>query len=96
MAIVLGVGGTCFKAKDPEKPGNWYSRWLGIKVEPGAGTNFRPQDMPAQRVTVRSPFPADTTYFAPAAQNFMINLVVDNLEEGLQQVYGRQVTLPTR
>jgi predicted enzyme related to lactoylglutathione lyase len=86
MGKVLGVGGIFFKSADPEKLGNWYKRWLGVKAEPGAGANFGPQDMPPNSVTVWSPFAADTTYFAPSTRDFMINLVVDNLEEALQQV----------
>ena len=33
-----------------------------------------------------SAFPKSTTYFDPSAKEFMMNLMVDNLEEALTQV----------
>jgi predicted enzyme related to lactoylglutathione lyase len=86
MAKVLGVGGVFFKSPDPSKLNEWYARWLGLDVEPGSGASFRPETMPVNGLTVWSVFDAKTTYFAPAAKEFMVNLVVDDLEEALAQV----------
>lgn len=89
MAKVLGVGGIFFKSPDPQKLCQWYSQWLGLKVESESGFSFvpfSPQSMPKNGYTVWSAFASDTTYFSPSDNQFMFNLVVDNLEEALKQV----------
>ena len=81
MAKVLGVGGVFFKSADPAALRAWYGRVLGLEIgewgafftavaaaeQPGAGT-------------VYSPFSATTDYFAPSTHDFMINLMVDDLD----------------
>jgi predicted enzyme related to lactoylglutathione lyase len=51
-------------------------------MEDWGGVFFTPEAMAAQpgTGTVFSPFPSDTTYFAPSTKDFMINLAVDDLE----------------
>jgi predicted enzyme related to lactoylglutathione lyase len=41
--------------------------------------------------TVWSPFKADTTYFAPSPKDFMINLIVDDLDAVLARCKGEGV-----
>jgi len=87
MAKALGVGGVFFKSKDPKGLASWYGKWLGFDLsEMPNATTFRPADMPAHGLTVWSAFGADTTYFDPAKREFMINLVVDDLDGALAQV----------
>ncbi len=86
MAKVLGVGGIFFKSADPAKLYAWYEKWLGIKASLEGGMFFTPDGMPANAGTVWSAFDAGTDYFAPSDQEFMFNLVVDNLDEALSQV----------
>lgn len=87
MAKALGVGGIFFKAKDPGKLGAWYQQHLGIPVDPSyGGTAFKPESMHKDGCTVWAPFKQSTDYFEPSDQSYMINLVVDNLEEALAQV----------
>ncbi len=86
MAKVLGVGGIFFKAKSPGRLAKWYSRHLGIKLASGLSATFSPKDMPKDGLTVWSPFPASTRYFAPSARQYMFNLVVDDLDGALRQV----------
>jgi hypothetical protein len=43
-------------------------------------------DMPKGGYTVWSPFPSATRYFAPSTRQYMVNLVVDDLEGALRQV----------
>jgi catechol 2,3-dioxygenase-like lactoylglutathione lyase family enzyme len=85
MAKVLGVGGIFFTSPDPARLRDWYTRWLGIPADEH-GAMFAPDAMPAGALTIFSPFPADTTYFAPATRGFMFNLVVDDLDAALAQV----------
>jgi predicted enzyme related to lactoylglutathione lyase len=88
MAKVLGVGGIFFKSPDPRRLLDWYCRWLGFPApETGDGAvMFFPKAMPENALTVWSPFPADTAYFAPSDRLFMFNLIVDDLDEALKQV----------
>jgi len=89
MAKVLGVGGVFFKSPDPAKLFRWYSQWLGLPVETESGVtfvSFSPLGMPSKGYTVWSAFSSDTTYFLPSGNDFMFNLVVDNLAEALSQV----------
>ena len=87
MAKVLGIGGIFFKSPDPAQLSAWYARWLGIRLdEGGSAASFHPAGMPAQGLTVWSPFAAGTDYFAPSTHEFMFNLVVDDLDQALKQV----------
>ena len=83
MAKVLGVGGVFFKSPDPKRLYDWYAKYLGMDFEEW-GTAFF--SMPANGQTVWSAFPATTKYFEPSSNEFMFNLIVDNLEEALKQV----------
>ena len=86
MARVLTVGGVFFKSEDPKTLGEWYQEWLGMPVEHPYGASLPPENLPAGTLAVWSPFAADTEYFHPSSQPFMINLVVDDLEGALAQV----------
>jgi predicted enzyme related to lactoylglutathione lyase len=87
MAKALGVGGIFFKAQDPAALAGWYARVLEIDIDASfGGTTFAPGAMPAGAITVWAPFSASTDYFAPSANAFMFNLVVDDLREALKQV----------
>ena len=86
MARVLGVGGIFFRARDPKSLGDWYTKWLGVPVSHPHGASFEPASMPDGGLTVWAPFAHDTTYFGSSDQRFMVNLVVDDLDEALAQV----------
>lgn len=97
MAKVISVGGVFFKSPDPEALGAWYARWLGLPVQHPYGASFPAGQMPSGGFHVWSPFPADTTYFAPCERAFMFNLVVDDLDGALAQVAeGGAEVLPER
>src|SRR4051812_34102437 len=85
MARALGVGGIFFKSRDAEALGAWYQRWLGLDFE-AQSVSFKPTSMPPEGQTVWAPFPATTDYFQPSSKEFMVNLVVDNLDEAMAQV----------
>jgi len=86
MAKVLGVGGVFFKSPDPKRLYDWYAKWLGMEFEADWGIAYYPKSMPAKGYTVWSAFDVKTDYFAPSDNEFMFNLIVDNLEEALKQV----------
>ena len=81
MAKVLGVGGVFFKSQDVPALRAWYLRVLGLEVGEW-GAFFTPAmaaDQPGAG-TVFSPISATTDYFAPSPHEFMINLMVDDLD----------------
>ncbi len=87
MARVVGVGGVFFKADDPKGLAAWYSRWLGLVIENDfIAAQFSPADQPPGGYTVWHPMRADTDYTAPSDKPFMINFMVDDLDEALAQV----------
>jgi predicted enzyme related to lactoylglutathione lyase len=97
MAQVLGVGGVFFRSRNPGKLARWYRDSLGIPLSMPSGATFKPSQMPANGMTVWSVFPARTKYFRPSASTFMLNLVVDDVDEALAQVEiggGRVVGKP--
>jgi len=94
MAKVLGVGGVFFKSKDPAGLIAWYRDVLGFHVHDWGGVVFTPEAMAAHpgSGTVFSPFKADTTYFEPSANPYMINLAVDDLDGILAKLAEHGVT----
>lgn len=87
MAKVLGVGGIFFKSADPNALGEWYKKWLGVNIDPSyGGCSFPPATMPEGGYTIFAPFKQDTSYFEPSKQPFMINLIVDDVDDALAQV----------
>ncbi|MDX1631078.1 MAG: VOC family protein [Thermoanaerobaculia bacterium] len=86
MAQVVGVGGIFFRSRDPESLGTWYREWLGVPVSHPHGASFEPGAVPRGGFTVWAPFDEETTYFEPSDRQFMVNLIVDDLEGALSQV----------
>lgn len=89
MAKVTGIGGVFFKCRDLETTRTWYRDMLGItmKESEGASFAFRDDNDPARRsFAVLGPFAADSEYFDPSNQPFMVNLRVDDLDGMLQRL----------
>ncbi len=86
MAKILGLGGIFFKSKDPEALAIWYQKWLGMELGYPYGVTFRTEKVPKNGYHVWSPFKHDTQYFEPSNNDFMFNLMVDNLDEMLEQI----------
>ncbi len=77
MKRVVGVGGIFFKSKDPKKLIAWYRKHLGLEPtwEGGVAFEWKEAVRPRrQRKTIWSPFPADTDYFAPGKEPYMIKV----------------------
>jgi len=93
MAEVLGIGGVFFKSQDQEAMREWYSRVLGMTFEDWGGMFFTPEkaaDQPGAG-TVFTSFEADTDYFDPSTKEFMINLLVDDLDAILERCASHDV-----
>jgi len=80
MANVLGIGGVFFKCRDHDRLIEWYREHLGFEIGEDPGVSFPLARMPAGGFSVWGPFRTTTEYFAPSDKEFMINLVVDDLD----------------
>lgn len=78
MAKVTGLGGIFYKVGDTVATQKWYQDNLGVGGEWGAMFPFK-EDHP-EGFALLSPFKADSGYFAPSVERFMINLLVDDLD----------------
>jgi predicted enzyme related to lactoylglutathione lyase len=81
MAKVLGLGGLFFKARDAEALRAWYGKVLGIEPTEWGGTWF-PAAPFAAHAGAGTVFNAMSSgdYIEPSANEFMFNLVVDDLD----------------
>jgi predicted enzyme related to lactoylglutathione lyase len=89
MAKVTGIGGVFFKStSDHKKLSEWYTKNLGIQLEPwGGGILKWPDDKSDDGgLTVWSVAAKDTKWFSPSASSFMINYRIDNMAEMLSQL----------
>jgi catechol 2,3-dioxygenase-like lactoylglutathione lyase family enzyme len=96
MGKVTGLGGIFYKAADPQKTASWYKEMLGLGGQWGIALPWS-GEAGEDPYSLLSAFKAETDYFAPSAQPFMINLRVDDLDsmiEGLTakgiEILGRQ------
>lgn len=102
MTRVQGIGGIFFKAKNPDKLQAWYGEYLGLRPLPhspwGADDTsplfeWRDLDDPDRTCyTVFGLFPADTDYFQPGTQPYMLNFRVDDLDTVLEHLRAEGVT----
>jgi predicted enzyme related to lactoylglutathione lyase len=86
MAKVVGIGGLFIKSKDPKALSAWYRDMLGIDIQAWGGAQL---SNAAGTYAVWSPFPEDTTYFAPSTRELMVNLRVDQADELADQLKAK-------
>ena len=97
MAKVIGLGGLFFLCKDVDATRAWYTRVLGVEIDEYGGASFSQADAAAQfpkgARTIWAPFKAESDYFKPSESDFMMNLMVDDLDAMLEQVKTEGVAL---
>jgi catechol 2,3-dioxygenase-like lactoylglutathione lyase family enzyme len=95
MKRVTGLGGIFFKTSDPKQTNEWYQRHLGIAMNPWGGSSFHWKDAESGEKgrTEWCTFKADTQYFEPSQQPFMINYRVENLVALLELLKAEGVTI---
>jgi catechol 2,3-dioxygenase-like lactoylglutathione lyase family enzyme len=94
MAKVTGLGGIFYKVADPEATRDWYQENLGVGGEWGAMFPFKKDDK--EGFSLLSPFKAETDYFAPSEQPFMINLRVDDLDGVIADLAAKGISIVGR
>ena len=82
MERVVGIGGTFFRARDPERLRAWYADHLGIALEDWGGHVFEAGD---GEQTVWAVFSAGSDYW-PRKQASMLNYRVRDLDAMLAQL----------
>ncbi len=91
MARITGLGGVFYRAADPDATRAWYRDNLGIGGEWGAMFPFKADD--PEGFALLSPFKADTDYFEPSTQSFMINLRVDDLDGMIAKLEAKGIAI---
>lgn len=89
MAKVTGIGGVFFKSTgDHKKLAEWYSRNLGIPLEPWGGAILKwTGDTAADGgQTVWHVAEKQTQWFSPSGSSFMINYRIDDMAGMLEQL----------
>ncbi len=99
MQRVTGIGGIFFKSRDPVALAAWYRQHLGLAIEDWGGAVFawqgadNPQGIGS---TLWSPFAADSTYFEPSQEPWMINFRVADLDALLVALRAEGCTVDQR
>jgi catechol 2,3-dioxygenase-like lactoylglutathione lyase family enzyme len=97
MAKVIGLGGLFFLCKDVDATRAWYTRVLGVAIDEYGGASFSQADAAAQfpsgARTIWAPFKAESDYFRPSDSDFMMNLMVDDLDAMIERVKAEGVAL---
>jgi predicted enzyme related to lactoylglutathione lyase len=86
MTKVKGIGGVFFRSADCKAQNEWYQEHLGVPVTEHGCAIFpwREHGNPErEQSTVWSAFPKDTDYFENEKQQFMINYIVESLDQAL-------------
>ena len=94
MVKVKGIGGIFFRSLNKENINDWYRTHLGIPVTEDGCAVFKWRDSDDQNIehmTVWSAFARDTDYFGNAKQQFMINYIVESLDQALAQLKAEGV-----
>jgi catechol 2,3-dioxygenase-like lactoylglutathione lyase family enzyme len=85
MAKVIGIGGVFFKVDSVPANTEWYRRVLGMEAADWGGMGFA---HPNRGEVVWCAFPRDTKHFSPSSENFMINLLVEDIEAMVARIEG--------
>jgi len=94
MAKVLGIGGLFFKARDPKALADWYGDVLGFQIAGEGGRVYARLGEPGAGYAVWSLFDAASNYLKPSQKDFMLNLVVDDIDAVMANITasgGQQV-----
>ena len=90
MGRVVGFGGVFFLCADVEATREWYRTVLGMEIDDYGGASFLHADtaalFPRGARTIWAPFKSDSEYFKPSSSDFMMNLMVDDLDAILERI----------
>jgi glyoxylase I family protein len=84
MESVLGIGGVFFRARDPQRLGQWYADHLGVR-QPPATYSEQPWHQEAGP-TVFAPMPEESEHLGSPTQQWSINFRVRDLDATVAQL----------
>lgn len=92
---VTGIGGIFFASENPKAAKEWYGKNLGLAIgEYGSSFECRNANRPDEINYLQwSPYKKGSDYFAPSANEFMINYRVQNLEGLVKKLKENGVTV---
>ncbi len=97
MAKVLGLGGLFFRCRDVDATRAWYTRVLGIEIDGFGGHAFHQKAaaevFPKGAMTIWAPFKGDSDYFRPSEADWMMNLMIDDMDGILAKLEAEGVPL---
>jgi len=93
---VRGIGGVFFKSKNHEALVKWYIENLGLRPDEEGYIYFLWSELNRPGYKLWGPFPEDTNYFDPGESSWMINFVVDDIEEMVANLRSRGVEVDER
>jgi len=96
---IVGFGGFFFKSKDPEALTIWYQKILGFTTQvpytsDDSAISFKWKSFDGENQnTVWAPFEENTNYFSPSEKEWMINLIVKDIEILLAKLIAQGVQI---
>lgn len=93
---VTGIGGIFFFSDNPKDTKEWYAKNLGLEMNEWGAVSFesRNVDNPDRINSLQwTPFKKGSEYFAPSKKEFMINYIVQHIEELVKQLKENGVTI---
>jgi predicted enzyme related to lactoylglutathione lyase len=82
---ITGIGGVFFRARQKADLAAWYHETLGLPVTDACTAKLG--------VTVWAAFDADTDYFGPVEQTYMVNYRVDDLDAAIERLRSAGATV---
>lgn len=94
MERATGIGGVFFRCDNQQATVAWYEKHLGLTPAPDfPGAVIR---WTGGEETIWGTFAADTDYFGPGDQPFMVNYIVEDLAAMLAQLRAAGVEVDDR
>lgn len=93
---VTGIGGIFFYSDNLTQTKEWYIKNLGIEINDWGSSSFESRNInrPDEINSFQwKPFKKGDEYFSPSKKEFMINYIVQNMEELVSKLKENGVTL---
>jgi len=90
---VVGIGGIFLKSENPTALYNWYREVLGIESESWGAQFSLSQNKTKDAYTAWCVFDKDTKYLDPSTSPFMINYVVNSVDDFEQLLNDKGINI---
>jgi len=85
---ITGIGGVFFKSDDAQETREWYNQMLGFEAQEWGKTFpwIDINDKSTEGCTVWNVFKRSSDYFGDSNQTFMVNYIVQNMDDLLAKL----------